>query len=84
MFCKQVRAKVWIILLLWLCGAKLSSWLNLGPLYIIGSIIALVFGNLGHRQQGEASAYSIFNNFRSLPGQLTADQVDGQVRRGQF
>jgi hypothetical protein len=37
------------------------------------------------RTQGEASAYSIFNpGVQRLPGQLDADQIDDQIRRGHF
>ncbi|KAL0055170.1 hypothetical protein WJX82_008128 [Trebouxia sp. C0006] len=36
------------------------------------------------RQQGEASAYSIFNNFQELPGQLNAHRLDDQLRHGQM
>jgi hypothetical protein len=47
-------------------------------------MLAAIFGNLGRRGAGDASAYSIFNNFQRLPGQLDADVVDQQVRRGQM
>lgn len=82
--CLKVRPRTWLFILLWLAGARISTWLSLGPIYIIGTICALVYFNLGQRQTGEASAYSIFNNFRNLPGQLTADQLDRQVRSGQM
>mgnify|MGYP001810908570 CR=1 FL=1 len=33
--------------------------------------------------QGDWSAYSLFNpGMRRLPGQMTAEQLDAQVRRG--
>lgn len=79
-----MNTKVVLYAILWLCGARLSSWLSVGPLYILATIVALIFLNLGQRREGEASAYSIFNNFRALPGQLTADQLDQQVRTGQM
>ncbi|KAL0035172.1 hypothetical protein WJX79_004563 [Trebouxia sp. C0005] len=39
---------------------------------------------LPERQHGEASAYSVFNNFQELPGQLNAHRLDDQLRRGQM
>ena len=51
---------------------------------MLGSIVAVIFTNLSQRKAGEASSYSIFNNFRNLPGQLTADELDRQVRTGQM
>lgn len=62
----------------------MASQFGVGPLYILGTIVALVFFNLGQRRDGEASAYTIFNNFRELPGQFNADRVDAQMRRGQM
>ena len=64
--------------------APLANWLGIGPVYLLTAIIILIFSNLGTRKPGEASAYSLFNRgFRALPGQLTADEVDRQVRTGQ-
>lgn len=58
---------------------------HVGPLYVLGSIVAVVFINLGTRLPGEQSAYSVFNEgIRSLPGQLDADSIDDQMRRGQM
>jgi hypothetical protein len=47
-------------------------------------MLLAIFLNLGRRNAGDASAYSIFNNFQRLPGQLDADVIDAQVRRGQM
>jgi hypothetical protein len=58
--------------------------LQIGPLYVLVSVITLIYFNLGTRQPGQASAYSIFNNFRELPGQLNADAFDQQLRNGQL
>lgn len=36
---------------------------------------------LGTRKEGEKSAYSVFNdNFETLPGQLTADRINRELR----
>ena len=49
------------------------------------SIFALILLNLGKREAGQFSAYSIFNpGVRRLPGQITAEDLDQQLRRGQL
>ncbi len=59
--------------------------MQVGPVYVLASLAALIFFNLGTRKAGEASAYSIFNaGFRELPGQLNAATMDDQLRRGQL
>ncbi|KAH9611498.1 hypothetical protein KSS87_013631 [Heliosperma pusillum] len=52
---------------------------------ILATGFATIFLNLGHRQAGELSAYSIFNeDFRELPGTFNADRVDRDIRTGQM
>ncbi len=58
--------------------------MQVGPLYVLVSIVAVIYWNLGTRREGDASAYSIFNGFRELPGQLNAGALDEQIRRGQM
>ncbi|PON57086.1 Ubiquitin domain containing protein [Parasponia andersonii] len=54
-----------------------------GKILATGFVIILL--NLGKRQPGDVSAYSIFNeDFRELPGTLNADRLDRDVRSGQF
>lgn len=57
---------------------------QVGPVYVLGTMIAVIFVNLGKRKAGEASAYSVFNQGRELPGQLNAGAIDDQMRRGQM
>lgn len=136
--------RFWLGLLAWMAGARAAAAWELGPIYIIGSIIAVMLLNLGTRREGEWSAYrcacwdrgravlarcgaasvrsatqsqgdmaaacaaqglwvwlgcaprscqiptspaarSLFNpGMRRLPGQMTAEQLDAQVRRGQM
>jgi hypothetical protein len=53
--------------------------------YIIVTAFSIIVFNLGKRQAGEASAYSIFNEgFRELPGTLNAERLDRDIRAGQF
>lgn len=79
-----IRLQTWLIFLAWVAGAPLAHAFSFGPIYVIGSLILVIFLNLGIRQSGEASAYSIYNNFQELPGQLNANRLDDQVRRGQM
>lgn len=68
-----------------LAGAKVASWYDLGPVYILLAIIITIFTHLGRKKEGEASAYSVFNpGVQRLPGQLDADVIDQQIRRGQI
>ena len=79
-----VKPYVWASILAWCVMARLTSSLQMGPVFVLGSIVAVIYFNLGQRRAGEASAYSIFNGFRALPGQLQADEIDRQVRHGQM
>ena len=79
-----VRLQTWLIFITWLASIPIAHALSIGPLYILGTLILVIFRNLGNRQPGEASAYSIFNNFQELPGQLNAGHLDDQLRQGQM
>ena len=51
------------------------------------SIMWCIFSNLSRRKAGDTrpSAYSIFNpGVQRLPGQLDADQIDGEIRQGRM
>ncbi|KAK9021031.1 hypothetical protein V6N11_011039 [Hibiscus sabdariffa] len=61
--------------------AHVAHKCDLGPLYILGTGFCTNFLNLGRRQPGNVSAYSIFNeDFRELPGTLNADAIDRDIR----
>eukprot|EP01024_Parvocaulis_polyphysoides_P028919 TRINITY_DN2609_c0_g1_i4.p4 TRINITY_DN2609_c0_g1~~TRINITY_DN2609_c0_g1_i4.p4 ORF type:complete len:218 (+),score=25.28 TRINITY_DN2609_c0_g1_i4:112-765(+) len=76
---------VYICLTLFVLGGPIAHKYDLGPIYVIGWILLIIFRNLGKRKPGEMSAYSVFNEgFRELPGQFNAQQVDDQVRRGRM
>ncbi|CAI0470960.1 unnamed protein product [Linum tenue] len=81
----SLSAKVWAVIILWFILAPVANRWHLGPLYILGTGFAIIFLNLGRRQAGDVSAYSIFNeDFRELPGTLNADRLDRDIRAGQM
>jgi hypothetical protein len=49
--------------------------------FIILTGFAVIFTGLGTRKPGEASAYSVFNNFEELPGAFNAAAVDDNIMR---
>jgi len=81
----SLSMKAWIIIAMWFLFAPIAKKYGLGPLYILGTGFLIILLNLGRRQQGDVSAYSIFNeDFRELPGTLNADRIDRDIRAGQF
>uniref|UniRef100_A0A5B7AIT7 SAYSvFN domain-containing protein n=1 Tax=Davidia involucrata TaxID=16924 RepID=A0A5B7AIT7_DAVIN len=81
----SLSLKVWAVIIIWFILAPVAYRWDLGPLYILGTGFTVIFLNLGKRQHGEISAYSIFNeDFRELPGTLNADRLDRDIRAGQF
>jgi hypothetical protein len=52
-----------------------------GSLWILLSMFASIFLNLGKRRKGEMSAYSVFNEgYKQLLGTLNAEQFDQEIR----
>lgn len=81
----SLRLKVWAVIIMWFILAPIAHKWDVGPLYILGTGFVIIFLNLGKRQQGDMSAYSIFNeDFRELPGTFNAERVDRDIRAGQF
>ncbi|XP_057850586.1 uncharacterized protein LOC131061089 isoform X2 [Cryptomeria japonica] len=81
----SISLKTWGMVFLWFIMAPIAYRWDLGPLYILTTAFSMMFFNLGQRQQGDASAYSIFNDdFRELPGTLNAERLDRDIRAGQF
>ncbi|XP_022732068.1 uncharacterized protein LOC111286398 [Durio zibethinus] len=77
--------KAWALIILWFILAPVAHKWDLGPLYILGTGFCIIFLNLGRRQPGDVSAYSIFNeDFRELPGTLNADAIDRDIRTDLF
>ncbi|KAA8522075.1 hypothetical protein F0562_012611 [Nyssa sinensis] len=81
----SLSLKVWTVIIIWFILAPIAHRWDLGPLYILGTGFAIIFLNLGQRQHGDMSAYSIFNeDFRELPGTLNADRLDRDIRAGVY
>ena len=74
-----ISPRGYAILLGWFLVGKVFHSYEFGPIYLVSSIIAFILLNLGERREGEASAYSIFNNFEALPGTLTNEQLERQM-----
>jgi hypothetical protein len=70
------------LLLIWLCSwFAVSKYLGFGAVYFAVCGIAFVFANLGKKQQGDLSAYAVFNqDCAALPGTMNADQIDANIR----
>ncbi|EEF42448.1 uncharacterized protein LOC8284626 [Ricinus communis] len=81
----SLSLKAWAVIVLWFGLAPVAHRWDLGPLYMLGTGFSIIFFNLGRRQAGDLSAYSIFNeDFRELPGTLNADRLDRDIRAGQL
>ncbi|KAF8380676.1 hypothetical protein HHK36_028166 [Tetracentron sinense] len=81
----SISPKAWAVIIIWFALAPVAYRWDLGPLYILGTGFSIILLNLGQRQHGDLSAYSIFNeDFRELPGTLNADRLDRDIRVGQF
>ena len=66
--------------LLWLIGYLLFLEFGFGIVYLTSSIIGVIFCNLGKREKGTLSAYSVFNpNFERLDGTFTSDDFERNV-----
>lgn len=92
--CAPVRARILMTLLTyermrtllfglgWYLTARLAASYEPAALQLLiaSTLLYLIATNLGQRRQGEASAYSVFNNGVQLAGQLRAEQFDNEVR----
>jgi len=74
------RWRGWLALAAWGAGVPLAERGGVLNVYVMLSIVALMLYNLGTRQPGEASAYSVFNNHEALAGQLTGEDFDRAYR----
>uniref|UniRef100_A0A061R8T3 Ubiquitin-like domain-containing protein n=2 Tax=Tetraselmis sp. GSL018 TaxID=582737 RepID=A0A061R8T3_9CHLO len=81
---RQVPARTWCLLGVWAVGVAAASHAGHAIPFLLLSAAAAMLRNLGKRREGEASAYSIFNDFRELPGQLNAGHFERAIRRGEM
>ena len=80
-FLSTVSAKTWLRIALWTFLWKLFIYIEFGSLFIIVTLFAAVFGNLGQKEAGDLSGYSVFNKgFKTLLGQSTGQQFDNEIR----
>lgn len=73
--------RTWLLTSLWFLAWMAMIYAEFGSLWIILSMIASIFLNLGERKKGELSAYSVFNEgFKQLLGTMDAQQFDNEIR----
>ncbi|CAM9800101.1 unnamed protein product, partial [Discosporangium mesarthrocarpum] len=64
----------------WVGGWALFTWFEFGVVYFIVSVMGAIFTNLREREEGEWSAYSVFNaGCEALLGTLSADQFEREI-----
>mmetsp|Transcript_48820 Transcript_48820/g.156379 ORF Transcript_48820/g.156379 Transcript_48820/m.156379 type:complete len:107 (+) Transcript_48820:168-488(+) len=79
----SVSLRTWVVTVGLMAGGPVASRYGWGPPYIILAMMFFMVYNLGRRAEGDASAYSVFNEgFRALPGQLNAEDMDNAIRHG--
>ncbi|KAL3894293.1 MAG: hypothetical protein SGPRY_013846 [Prymnesium sp.] len=76
---RAIPPRRWAFLGGWLVLGKIFKYLGFGAPFVIGSLICLIFMNLGTRGQGESSAYTVFNDGRALPGQLQQEDFEREI-----
>lgn len=70
-------------ILTWVIIWLLFHYFEFGSLWIIFTLFATIFLNLGERQAGELSAYSVFNEgFTKLLGTISPEQFENEIRHG--
>lgn len=69
--------KIISLVILWLGAYVIFIWMKIGSLFFIFSIFCWIFWNLGKKQRGEASAYSVFNQgYERILGQIPSPLYD--------
>ncbi|KRX02964.1 hypothetical protein PPERSA_09382 [Pseudocohnilembus persalinus] len=72
-----IFSKKCLILIVWIISYVFTIKQEFGLPYLSFSLIVFIFCNLGKREEGTLSAYSIFNKgFESLPGTFDMKKVD--------
>ncbi len=71
-----VFSRKMIYFIIWAGAFKLAIKIEFGTVYTIFSLILFIFLNLGKREEGTLSAYSIFNdNYEKLIGEFDSNSV---------
>ena len=67
----------------WCLVSRALSRRDLGPPFVLASIVTIILMNLGTRGPGELSAFSLFNpGVQAIPGATSTDELDAQIRAG--
>ena len=70
-----------ICIVIWFGIWRAFVYVEFGSLWLLISMYAAIFLNLGERKEGELSAYSVFNTgYKRLLGTLDAEQFDNEIR----
>ena len=56
---------------------SMSTWLMVCQYSFLCA--SAVFTNLGSRKEGQGSAYSVFNNFQHIEGELRMEQIEAEM-----
>lgn len=84
-FISSLSLKSWACGVFWISGLLFMNYVGFGSLWILLSMFASIFLNLGERKRGEMSAYSVFNEgFKQLLGTMNAEQFDNEIRHHGF
>lgn len=63
----------------------LAIYMELGVPFMITALLYAMFRNTSTRDEGDVSAYSVFNkNARRIGGSLTSEQIDGEITRKMY
>ncbi|CAD8125716.1 unnamed protein product [Paramecium sonneborni] len=82
-YCQWSVLKYLVYSILWLIGGRISIVYSIQGLYVIVTGFVLIFSNLGTREKGSLSAYSIFNKgYKKLMGQMTEEDVANMYNMG--
>lgn len=80
-FCRQSSWLAFLYLSSWCAAFSLAIYFEMGRLFTAASLFTVMMRNLGTRQAGDLSAYSVFNeNFERIMGTLNGEQLDAEIR----
>ncbi|KAL1524743.1 hypothetical protein AB1Y20_019626 [Prymnesium parvum] len=76
---RGVSWRTWAWIALWVIAGRGFKFAGFGAPFFIASLIGLILLNLGTRREGEASAYTVFNEGNALPGQLRQEDLEREL-----